>query len=76
MEHPDLNFLIQREIQNDRIREARSERLMPKSIAIHPFRRIAGRFLITMGNRIAATPRPITSKPVIGGVALAGRNGR
>jgi hypothetical protein len=76
MEHPDLNFLIQREIQNDRIREARSERLMPKSIAIHPFRRIAGGFLITMGNKIAATQRPITSKPAIGGVALAGRNGR
>jgi hypothetical protein len=76
MEHPDLNFLIQREIQDDRIRQARAQRLTPKSIAIHPFRRIAGGFLITMGNKIAATQRPITSKPAIGGVALAGRNGR
>jgi hypothetical protein len=72
MQHPDLDFLIQREIQRDRIREAHSDRLMPKP-AIHPFRRIAGRALIAMGNRIAAAPRPTVSQPGIGGVALAGR---
>ena len=71
MEHPDLNFMIQREIQNDRLREARAERLMPKSIAIHPFRHAAGRVLIAMGTRIAAAPRQ--AAPAIGGVALAGR---
>jgi hypothetical protein len=73
MEHPDLNFLILREIQNDRLREARAERRKPTSTAIHPLRRIAGSFLIAMGNRIAASPRPATGRPAIGGVALAGR---
>ena len=76
MQHPDLNFLILREIQNDRVREGRNQRLTPKSIATHPFRRIAGSFLIAMGTRLAATPRPAASRPAIGGVALAGRSDR
>ncbi len=73
MEHPDLNFLIQREIQNDRIREGRDRRSMLQTISIHPFRHIAGNFLIVMGSKIAATPRPAANRPAIGGVALAGR---
>lgn len=76
MEHPDLNFLIQREIQNDRIRKAQNRRQMPRHIAIHPFRRIAGAFLIAVGSRIAASPRTPATRPAIGGVALAGRGDR
>jgi hypothetical protein len=73
MEHPDLSFLIQREIQNDRIRKAHERRQMPVTIAIHPFRRIAGSFLIAMGTRLAPSQRPTYGRPAIGGVALAGR---
>jgi hypothetical protein len=73
MEHPDLNFLIQREIQNDRIRAANARRQVPEPITTHPLRRIAGGILITMGSKIAATPRPAAGRPAIGGVALAGR---
>ena len=76
MEHPDLNFLIQREIQDDRIRKAQNRRQMPRSIAIHPIRRMAGSVLIAMGTRLAPSLRPPASRPAIGGVALAGRNGR
>lgn len=73
MEHPDLNFLIQREIQHDRIERARIQRQKPTSIAVHPFRRIAGTVLIAMGTRLAPSSRPAASRPAVGGVALAGR---
>lgn len=76
MEHPELSYLIQREIQNDRIRKAGNRRQMPRSIAIHPVRRMTGRFLIAMGTRLAPGPRPAASRPAIGGVALAGRGDR
>lgn len=76
MEHPDLNYLIQREIQRDRIRNASTARLMPQAIAIHPLRQHAGRVLIAMGTRLAATPRPVTTRPAIGGIAIAGRPDR
>lgn len=73
MEHPELSYLIQCEIQNDRIRAARNRRQMPRSASVHPVRRIAGSFLIAMGTRLAPSPRPVASRPAIGGAALAGR---
>ena len=73
MDHPDLNYLIQREILNDRIREGCHQRLMPPSSAVHPVRRFAGQLLVRMGTRLAPTPRPVASRPAIGGIALAGR---
>jgi hypothetical protein len=73
MEHPDLNFLIQREIQRDRIEQARVKRQMPIAIPTHPLRRTAGAFLIAVGTRLAPSPRQAAGRPAIGGVALAGR---
>ena len=73
MEHPELNFLIQREIQNDRIRKAQDRRQMLQRVEVHPVRRMVGSFLIAMGSRLAPSPRPTASRPAIGGVAMAGR---
>jgi hypothetical protein len=73
MQHPELSYLIQREIQRDRIHQASARRLLPQLVSIHPLRLLAGRALIEMGSRIAATPRPAARRPAIGGIAIAGR---
>jgi hypothetical protein len=73
MEHPDLNFLITREILQDRIREGSRQRLLPNPISVSPIRRVTGQALIAIGSRIAARPRPISPRPGIGGVSIVGR---
>lgn len=73
MQHPDLNFLIQKSIQEDRIRTAATERRIPASHRVNRIRVMTGNALVRIGARIAPEPRPISTRSPVREISLAGR---
>lgn len=62
MEHPDLNLLIHKSMSDERIRRAASRQERPAPSHVSHFRVITGTTLMAIGARIAASPRPVTSR--------------
>lgn len=73
MQHPDLNFLIQKSIQADRIRTAANNRRIPASNHVNRIRIMTGNALVRIGARIAPEPRPTSTRSPVGEISIAGR---
>jgi len=59
VEHPDLYLLIQKSMHEERIQRATAIRQRPASQRVSRLRVITGTTLMTIGARIAATPRAV-----------------